>query len=823
MLDKLMCFYRAGSYRGLRDCSFGVLQSEAGKSSIFMIRRLFIVSLFLLAGPLMAETLQRPAGLEPDIGFWRSVFTEINTNQAFVHDNRKLGVIYETVEIPKGASSSKRRKISETARKKYQQILNTLAAGNRQGLTSEQKRVLALWPADVTNAELRNATGRVRFQQGLSDRFYEGLVRSGQWREHILDNLENAGVPAALVALPHVESSYNPVARSFVGAAGLWQFTRSTGRRFMQIDHVVDERRDPFLSSVAAASLLQYNYSILKSWPLAITAYNHGVSGMRRAVKKLGTDDIEVILRKYDGRTFGFASRNFYVAFLAANEVDQNFEKYFGPVTMDRPSSDSVVILSDYLAVDTLENSFGVSEDTLKQFNPALLSPVWNGTKYVPRGFELRLPGAGPDSEVKAILAGIPADRRFMAQTPDLHHKIERGESLSVIAARYGTSVSELVAMNGLRSRHRIRAGQVLNLPYSGPVSTAAIPEDATTYIVQTGDTLGTIASRAGIEEQELLAFNSLPNRNTIYPGQKLLLAADATAPSKADAIETVAANNVTADVQPALPVAAVSVDASLDQEREGTAEPVAASVEAEAATQKQIEAPIAMVNADPVEQWRALILGEPSRMNQVESSVTDQDEPTMALVVSDPVIDDAGRFEEENAEQSADRMVEQGAVSALLADPSDYLVSADNTIEAQAAETLGHYADWLELRTQNLRDLNGFSFRQLLVIGNRVKLKFADVDADQFAARRIAFHREMQEAFFIRYRITDTKIHQMRRGESLFVLTLRRYKIPIWLLRQYNPDLDLDLVQPGTKIVFPQIELAGGVEENTPQLADSS
>ena len=95
-------------------------------------------------------------------------------------------------------------------------------------------------------------------------------------------------MPAALVALPHVESSYNPIARSFVGAAGLWQFTRSTGRRFMQIDHVVDERRDPFLSSVAAASLLQYNYSILKSWPLAITGYNHGVAGMRRAVKKFG-------------------------------------------------------------------------------------------------------------------------------------------------------------------------------------------------------------------------------------------------------------------------------------------------------------------------------------------------------------------------------------------------------------------------------------------------------------------------------------------------------------------------------------------------------
>jgi membrane-bound lytic murein transglycosylase D len=194
-----------------------------------------------------------------------------------------------------------------------------------------------------------------------------------------------------------------------------------------------------------------------------------------------------------------------------------------------------------------------------------------------------------------------------------------------------------------------------------------------------------------------------------------------------------------------------------------------------------------------------------------------------MALVVGDPITEDRGKSTEENAGQSMDRMAGQGAASPLLADPSDYLVSADGTVEVQAAETLGHYADWLELRTQELRDLNGYTFRQPLVIGHRVRLKFADVDANQFAARRIAFHREIQEAFFIRYRITDTTIHQMRRGESLFVLTLRRYKIPIWLLRQYNPDLDLDLVQPGTQIVFPQIELAGSAAESAPTLADNS
>ena len=233
---------------------------------------------FFCAIQLMAEPLTRPAGLEPDIAFWRRVFADVTSQQALIHDNRNLGVIYEKIDLPPDSTAKQRRRISERVREKYRGILNRLADGNRQGLTFEERRVLALWSDDLSNDALRKAANQLRFQQGLSDRFRDGYVRSGLWRDYIQSELQEAGVPEELAALPHVESSFNPEARSYVGASGLWQFTRSTGRRFMQIDHVVDERRDPFLSSSAAASLLAYNYSILKSWPLAITAYNHGVA-----------------------------------------------------------------------------------------------------------------------------------------------------------------------------------------------------------------------------------------------------------------------------------------------------------------------------------------------------------------------------------------------------------------------------------------------------------------------------------------------------------------------------------------------------------------
>ena len=146
-------------------------------------------------------------------------------------------------------------------------------------------------------------------------------------------------------------------------------------------------------------------------------------------------------------------------------------------------------------------------------------------------------------------------------------------------------------------------------------------------------------------------------------------------------------------------------------------------------------------------------------------------------------------------------------AAGASLADPNDYTVSGDNTIEVQASETLGHYAEWLDAKTQRLRDLNGLSYSKPVVVGSRIRLEFGDVTAQEFTAHRTAYHREMQEAFFVRYRVTATTEHELAQGESVWILMHRRYKVPVWLLRQYNPDLDFGSMRPGMRITFPQIE----------------
>ncbi|MCP4000628.1 MAG: LysM peptidoglycan-binding domain-containing protein [Gammaproteobacteria bacterium] len=707
------------------------------QSWLLTVTALAVMLVTLPSAPSLAtevDPFPRPAGLEADIAFWRNIFGSVTSEQALLHDNRHLGVVYETVSIPPNASSRTRGKVADRARGRYRKILNKLAKGKRTGLGAEEQRVLELWPADVTNSELRAAAKRIRFQQGLSDRYLAGLKRSGAWQPYIKEHLAEAGVPSGLAALPHVESSFNPEAHSHVGASGLWQFTRSTGRRFMEIDHVVDERRDPYRSSESAAKLLAYNYSILKSWPLAITAYNHGVGGMRRAVRKTGGEDFTAINREYSGRTFGFASRNFYLAFLAALEVQQNAEQYFGPVTRDKPRDDIIIKTTAYISAESWAEALGVGIKTLKFYNPALLSPVWDGTKHVPRGYSLRIPATLVDLNSDEILELIPAQEQFSSQTPDMYHKVRHGESLSVIAVRYDTSVTRLMDINNLRSRHRIRAGQTLRLPYAG----AGMPilAGAETYTVRKGDSLSKIASRSSLTEAQLIQLNSLSNKDRIYAGQVLYLRQ-----------------------VPRKPVVVVSP-------------PAPAPVQV-----VQIEAAKEPLSEEPVPP-----VAEPAQLDET--------------IVP---------------------------VQASLADSNDYSVASDKTIEVQAAETLGHYADWLGVRTQRLRDINELSFKKPVVVGRRVKLDFSKVSAEEFSYRRIAHHRDMQEAFFMKYRVVDTTEHKLKRGESVWVLTHREYNVPVWLVRQYNPDLDFGQVQPGTRIIFPRVEQVDQKARNRRSVADAS
>jgi membrane-bound lytic murein transglycosylase D len=146
-------------------------------------------------------------------------------------------------------------------------------------------------------------------------------------------------------------------------------------------------------------------------------------------------------------------------------------------------------------------------------------------------------------------------------------------------------------------------------------------------------------------------------------------------------------------------------------------------------------------------------------------------------------------------------------AAEALLADPADYSVAPDGSIEVQAAETLGHYAEWLDVRASRLRRLNGIRYGTPLAIGDRIRLDLARVDPQTFEQRRLEHHRSLQGEFFERFEIDGARSYSVRRGDSIWQIAEQRYGVPVWLVRQYNPDVDFADLHAGTKITIPHVK----------------
>ncbi len=145
----------------------------------------FLLILLLPAAASTEETFPLPQELQRDVDFWVDIFTRYTTDQGVLHDNRNLAVVYEKIDFEAGLDRRARSRVIKEQREKLQVVLRRLAGGKREGLSEEEARVLAAWPDDVSNSTLESAAGRIRYQQGLQDRFREGLGRSGRWRDFI--------------------------------------------------------------------------------------------------------------------------------------------------------------------------------------------------------------------------------------------------------------------------------------------------------------------------------------------------------------------------------------------------------------------------------------------------------------------------------------------------------------------------------------------------------------------------------------------------------------------------------------------------------------
>jgi membrane-bound lytic murein transglycosylase D len=404
--------------------------------------------------------------ITPNVAFWRDIYGKYPSTQGVLHDKRDLNIIYEVLDVEgtweTGARERDRQRI-ERAKERYLDILKSLAAG-APPQNREEKRVAALFGPRATPEEFRLAQDNIRFQSGQKDNFEKGLVRSGAYLAEIKQIMASYGVPEDLAYLPHVESSFNYKAYSKFGAAGIWQFTESSGKQFnLDVDYAIDERRDPLKATHAAARMLRHNYEKLGTWPLAVTAYNHGINGMMRA--KAAKGDYERIFLEHESELFKFASRNFYSEFLAAREVAKNYKAYFGAIQVEPPVNSKAVVLPNYAHVNDLVKHLNVDLETFKSLNPALREPVYLGQKLIPKGYEVRVPQQG---KAVRLADNIPPEIFKEDQAQTTMYQVRQGDTAYSIALAYGITVTDLLRGNGLDEQSVICPGQNLRIPSLG-------------------------------------------------------------------------------------------------------------------------------------------------------------------------------------------------------------------------------------------------------------------------------------------------------------------------------------------------------------------
>jgi membrane-bound lytic murein transglycosylase D len=273
---------------------------------------------------------QKPGELEPAVDFWRKAYTVWRRSEVAIHDDRYLDVIYEVMVLPgyvDESLTSEQKEMIKQRRDFWKAQLSILESKLRYNapLTANDRQMIAKLKNNgrQLNNVLNGAAMRVHSQRGTRERFKHGLEISRRYDRQFRKIFRDAGLPEDLAYLPHVESSFQPAAKSSAGALGMWQFTKGAAKTFMPAGGRVDRRLDPFASAIGAARYLSYAYSKLGDWPTAITSFNHGIGGMKLAQNQVGRDFVRIV-KIYDGPAFGFASRNYYAQFLAAREIASN-------------------------------------------------------------------------------------------------------------------------------------------------------------------------------------------------------------------------------------------------------------------------------------------------------------------------------------------------------------------------------------------------------------------------------------------------------------------------------------------------------------------
>ena len=711
-----------------------------------------------------------PDCIQPNVSFWTQIYTRYSSDEGVIHDKHHLDRIYGVIKLADAYSPGGRRinrKRINRAKKQYKAVLAGLMRG-RAPSNSLERRVAGMFGPDAGAAQFRAAMRNLRCQVGQKDRFREGLVRSGAYIDAIRAVFREAGLPEDLAYLPHVESSFNPKAYSKFGAAGIWQFTRSTGKYYMRVGYAIDERRDPLRSSRAAAKLLRQNYRRLQDWPLAITAYNHGTAGMLRALRSRGS--YEAIFKSYRSRIFKFASRNFYSEFLAARQAAKNYRQYFGDLKLDTPVRSREMVLTGYVSLPEVARHLHLELADLRRLNPALRHPVLQGRKYVPPGYSLRLPYQD-DENWQTLIAGLPQKLYKHSQKHSHIYTVQRGDTAGKIAQRHGVRLRDLIAANNLDRRATVYVQQTLRIPAAGYQLPKAPPSrsvatSVTARAAQTGS-----QPPAGRGGDSYIAY--VDPLMGVWPAPESKMSGAAVVASGCPGSSST------------LP--AKIMLASADNSRYWSRNSMLAAEKQEAKT----------VGSNPVPAGYSSVRIsatadlEPEKDNSGGGAPTVRTGSPFQPVVYAPRVKPAevvlGNYGVERV------WCQEGKTFGL--------------IRVEVEETLGHYADWLGVSARQLRRLNGLRYGRILHLNQKIKIPLFRVGKEAFEEKRFEYHQQLAEDFFASYRVEKVLTYRVKRGDNIWTLSRREFELPLWLIKHYNADVDFNALIPSQKLLIPVVE----------------
>lgn len=362
-----------------------------------------------------------PKGLETNVAFWTDIYTKYTTDQGVIHDAEYIDLIYEVLDFTPIMMRTdinifkkehlKTLRVKEAKARVVQLLKKMNDTTDPESLTADERKIWDYFSKIPGKKRFVEAQGkdRIRFQLGQRDRVIQGIFFSGRYLEDFEKIFKELGLPMELSRLPFVESSFNVMARSKVGASGLWQIMPYTARGHMMMNKAIDKRNHPLEAARMASKLFRDNYKMLGVWPLAVTGYNHGPTGVLRLTKIHKSKEIGDLFPIGAKKRLGFASRNFYASFMAILEVEKNAPKYFGNVQWSQTLAATDIKLPFAIHYADVLRWFDGDDHRAQIFNPHITPEARKGKLEIPASALVAIPLVKKDQ----ILAELKDKKNF--------------------------------------------------------------------------------------------------------------------------------------------------------------------------------------------------------------------------------------------------------------------------------------------------------------------------------------------------------------------------------------------------------------------------